>query len=90
MTTLPRVHANALPEHCRFPDTGCPGGCDLSLECPRPICIYDDPDWSRVRDRQIVRLRGSGWTYARVAAAFSVSERTAERVLAAHRKAGGL
>ena len=95
MTTLPRVHANALPEHSRFPDTGCPGGCDLSLECPLPVCVYDDPGGRKrarraVRDRQIVHRREQGELIEEIAAAFGVSKRTVHRVLYEHRKAGEL
>ena len=31
---------------------GCPGanGCDLSLDCPRPLCVLDDPFAARSLD----------------------------------------
>ena len=92
--TLPLARRDQLPETIDYRDTGCPGGCDVGLVCPRPICVYDDPGWwardeqaaRAVRNRQIIRLRESGWTFARVAVALEVSERTVNRVMHEHRK----
>ena len=88
MTTVTRGRREILPD---YPDTGCPGGCDVSLACPFPICVYDRPGWLRrqrqaVRDRQIVHRRGQGQSAEEVAAAFDVSKRTVSRVMHEHRK----
>ena len=80
--TLPNTNPQALPEGSYYPDNGC-NLAPACLSCPLPLCKYDD---RAVRDRQIVRLRESGWTFARVAAKFGVSERTVNRVLYEHRK----
>jgi hypothetical protein len=58
---LPRVRADALPEHTDYPDTGC----DVSescLRCPLARCKYDVPAGGRslsatARNREIVLLR---------------------------------
>src|SRR3990172_7300945 len=39
---LPRVRRDALPDHARYPDTGC----ELAracIACPLPRCQYDEP-----------------------------------------------
>ena len=58
---LPRVRRDALPDHARYPDTGC----ELAracIACPLPRCQYDEPDSVRrwladARDREIAVLR---------------------------------
>ena len=85
-TLLAPVRADTLPEHSTYRDGGCEvaGSC---LECPLPMCKYDDPGWlqresRRARDKAILRARrGEGLSVPAVAARFRVSTRTVHRVL---------
>ena len=84
--TLQRTRADNLPEGTRYPDTGCPGGCDISLKCDLPLCIYDNPGWHErairaERNRNILRLRIIGQTALEIAANLGISSRTVYRVL---------
>ncbi len=70
----------------QYPDTGCPGGCDASLTCPLPRCVYDAPMPSvrhrrAMRDARIVMRRSEGVTVAKIAAGLRVCARTVHRVL---------
>ncbi len=75
----------------QYPDTGCPGGCDASLSCPRPRCVYDDPGW-RTRDKRALRDAAIVWRHARggraveIAAEFKVCDRTVYRALEKNRR----
>ena len=63
-------------------------GCDLHpkcLECPLPMCKYDDPDRRvpmrrDVRDAQIIDLLAQGVKIPNVAAEVGTSERTVYRI----------
>ena len=58
---LAPVRSDTLPENTRYKDDGC----DVSstcLDCPLPLCKYDDPGWlqresRRTRDDEIFGLR---------------------------------
>ena len=86
MTTyLVPTRSDTLPEHTRYKDDGC----DMSpscLECPLPLCKYDDPGWvqresKRTRDDSIYRARLDGDPVSDIAQRFGVSARTVHRVI---------
>ena len=74
------------PEYCHYRDEGCDlaGSC---LNCPLPRCIYDQSGgkqrWlKRLRDKEIIRLAGSGGKGVKeLATMFRLSQRTVQRVL---------
>ena len=85
--TLAPVRSDTLPENTRYKDDGC----DVSstcLDCPLPLCKYDDPGWlTRVRrddrDSQVLRIRrDEGATIVEVARRFHISQRTVHRIVA--------
>lgn len=83
--TFQPVRSDTLPENTRYADDGC----DLStscLNCPLPICKYDDPGWTRRQDRgqrddEIFRLRKAGLPVPELARQFKVSTRTVHRIV---------
>ncbi len=86
MTTfLVPARSDTLPENTRYKDDGC----DVSpacLECPLPLCKYDDPGWmeresKRVRDDSIYRAKLAGDSVSDIALRFGVSPRTVHRVI---------
>ena len=86
MTTfLLPSRSDTLPENTRYKDDGC----DVSsscLECPLPLCKYDDPGWmeresKRVRDDSIYRARLDGDSVRDIALRYGVSARTVHRVI---------
>ena len=85
-TMLAPVRSDTLPEHSTYRDDGCEV-CRSCLECPLPMCKYDDPGWlqresRRSRDEAILRARrGEGLSVPVVAARFGISTRTVHRVL---------
>ncbi|MBM3957200.1 MAG: helix-turn-helix domain-containing protein, partial [Gemmatimonadetes bacterium] len=85
---LAPVRSDTLPEHSTYRDDGCELW-SCCLECPLPMCKYDDPGWfqrenRRSRDEAIVRLRREQRvSVPEVAARFGVSTRTVHRVLQA-------
>ena len=81
MTTLPVVGAIRLPEHATYyRDDGCPGGCEKRLECPFPVCRYDDPHVElRLRNDRFRKARKRGMSHAALAAKFGISKRTVSR-----------
>ena len=94
MTTpaLTFVRADTLPENATYRDDGC----DVSpscLNCPLPICKYDDPDYLRrtarsARDRAILDVRRrEALTVPVLAVRFGVSIRTVHRALQSERLA---
>ena len=91
MVTLAPVRADTLPENSNYRDDGC----DISrscLNCPLPICKYDDPDYLRrtarsARDRAILDVRRrEALSVPVLAARFGVSTRTVHRVLQSERR----
>ncbi len=85
-TVLTPVRSDTLPEHSTYRD----GGCEVSrscLQCPLPMCKFDDPGWlqrenRRSRDEAMLRARRQeGLSVPVVAARFRVSTRTVHRVL---------
>lgn len=86
MMVLTPVRSDTLPENLTYRDDGC----DVSptcLNCPLPICKYDDPDFLRrtarsARDRAILETRRlEGLSVPALATRFGVSTRTVHRVL---------
>ena len=78
------ARSDTLPEHARFPDTGC----DLApscLSCPLPVCRYDaaphagEDRWER--DDRIFALRKKGVPTGELARAFGVSARQVARIV---------
>jgi hypothetical protein len=83
--TLDPVRADTLPENMRYADDGCEES-PSCLNCPLPICKYDDPGWLRREDRrhrddEIFRLRKEGVPVPELARQFRVSTRTVHRVI---------
>jgi len=86
----PRVRGDMLPERTRYQDDGCEIH-PQCLTCPLPRCRYDEPGGlngmlTRMRDREIVRLRMNGAPVEQIADEFGVSRRTVFRVLTAKYK----
>ena len=85
-TMLAPVRSDTLPEHSTYRDSGCEM-CGSCLECPLPMCKYDDPGWlqresRRSRDEAILRARREeALPVPVVAARFGISTRTVHRVL---------
>lgn len=86
MTLLAPVRSDTLPENSTYRDDGC----DVSpscLNCPLPICKYDDPDYLRrtarsARDQAILAARErESLSVGALAERFGVSTRTVHRVL---------
>ena len=93
MTRKDRDSADALPENHVYRDTGCGYGCVRSLECPFPVCRYDDPDfWRREENlrlaREIKAARAAGRMVREVAAELGISRRTVHRILEKEAEAG--
>ncbi len=82
---------DSLPEQTIYHDDGCGHGCVRSLECPFPVCRYDEPGiWlkesRKERTERILDLRRTtGMTVDQVAHAVGVSRRTVHRILASER-----
>jgi hypothetical protein len=79
------VRSDTLPENTRYADDGCEVSRSC-LDCPLPICKYDDPGWlqrqnRRHRDDEIFRLRKMGMSVPELARRFKVSTRTVHRVI---------
>ena len=83
---LPRVRADALPDHTDYRDTGC----ELSascLACPLDRCKYDEPVSARRagierRDREIALIRRKHRApIMTLAHTYGVSRRTVFRIL---------
>ena len=82
---LAPVRSDTLPENTRYKDDGC----DVSqtcLDCPLPLCKYDDPGWlqresRRTRDDEIFRLRQERVSVAEISQRFGISTRTVHRIV---------
>jgi hypothetical protein len=90
MMALAPVRSDTLPENFTYRDDGC----DISpscLNCPLPVCKYDDPDYLRrtvrgARDQAIVEARERDrLPVPALASRFGVSTRTVHRVLQSQR-----
>ena len=80
---LAPVRSDTLPENTRYKDDGCDvsGTC---LDCPLPLCKYDDPGWlqresRRTRDDEIFLLREQRVPVAEISSRFGISTRTVHR-----------
>jgi Helix-turn-helix domain of resolvase len=85
-----RGRGDTLPEKIGYRDDGCEIH-PQCLTCPLPRCRYDEPGGlngvlTRMRDREIVRLRSKGTPVETIADVFGVSRRTVFRVLTAKYK----
>ena len=87
---LAPVRSDTLPENSTYRDDGC----DISptcLNCPLPVCKYDDPDYLRrtarsARDQAILDARKrERLAVPALATRFGVSTRTVHRVLQSER-----
>jgi hypothetical protein len=73
------------PEYCHYKDEGCELA-ESCLNCPFPRCIYDVPRGKQhllksLRNRQILhQFQKEGRGVKELAAAFSISQRTVQRV----------
>ena len=79
------VRSDTLPENTRYKDDGCDASLTC-LECPLPLCKYDDPGWlqrenRRTRDDEIFRLRSQKITVTEISKRFGVSTRTVHRIV---------
>ncbi len=79
------VRSDTLPENTRYTDDGCEVS-PSCLECPLPVCKFDDPgammrEDRRNRDDEIFRLRKKGVPVPELARRFEVSTRTIHRVI---------
>lgn len=91
MTIIRLVRADTLPENINYRDDGC----EISfscLDCPLPICKFDDPGWlqranRQNRDEAMIRARGAErLSVIEIAHRFDVSTRTVHRVLKQERE----
>ena len=86
MTTIRLVRSDTLPENINYRDDGCEVSFSC-LDCPLPICKFDDPGWlqresRQNRDEAMIRARGTErLSVAEIAHRFDVSTRTVHRVL---------
>ena len=91
MTTIRMVRADTLPENINYRDDGCEVSFSC-LDCPLPICKFDDPGWIQRESRQsrdeamISARRSENLSVAEVAERFEVSTRTVHRVLKQERE----
>ena len=79
------VRSDTLPENTRYKDDGCDASLTC-LECPLPLCKYDDPGWlqrenRRTRDDEIFRLRSQQVTVTEISKRFGISTRTVHRIV---------
>ena len=79
------VRSDTLPENTRYRDDGCDAALTC-LECPLPLCKYDDPGWlqrenRRTRDDEIFRLRSQQVSVAEISKRFGISTRTVHRIV---------
>lgn len=90
MTLLTPVRSDTLPENSTYRDDGC-DVFDSCLNCPLPICKYDDPEYLRrtvrgARDQAILDVWAQeNLSVNALAERFTVSTRTVHRVLQSER-----
>lgn len=82
---LAPVRSDTLPENTRYRDDGCEVSATC-VNCPLPVCKYDDPGWLRRenrhdRDVEILQRRDEGLPVPDIARRFGLSTRTVHRVL---------
>jgi len=74
------------PEFCFYQDAGCEVG-ESCLNCPLPVCVYDEPDGKRrlryrIRAQEMARqFSVVGKSTEELATIYGVSRRTVQRVL---------
>jgi len=91
VTTIRLVRADTLPENINYRDDGCEVSLSC-LDCPLPICKFDDPGWLQRESRQsrdaamISARRTECLSVAEIADRFEVSTRTVHRVLKQERE----
>ncbi len=74
------------PEFCFYQDGGCEVG-ESCLNCPLPVCVYDEPGGrrrlrNRMRAREIARqFTTEGKSTGELATIHGVSQRTVQRAL---------
>jgi hypothetical protein len=79
------VRSDTLPENTRYKDDGCDASLTC-LECPLPLCKYDDPGWlqrenRRTRDDEIFHLRSQQVAVTEISKRFGISTRTVHRIV---------
>ena len=79
------VRSDTLPENTRYKDDGCDASLTC-LECPLPLCKYDDPGWlqrenRRTRDDEIFSLRSQQVAVTEISKRFGISTRTVHRIV---------
>ncbi|MFP6680258.1 MAG: helix-turn-helix domain-containing protein [Dehalococcoidia bacterium] len=91
MNTIKLVRSDTLPENMTFRDDGCEVSFSC-LNCPLPICKFDDPGWLQRENRQsrdqamITARRAERLSVSKIAERFDVSTRTVHRVLKQERE----
>ena len=84
--------ADDASEFYHYEDTGCEVS-DSCLDCPLPMCRYDDPAWYNrnrrlARDFRIVRaMQQESLSVEETAARFSITARTVFRIIQRCREA---
>ena len=79
------VRSDTLPENTRYKDDGCDASLTC-LECPLPLCKYDDPGWlqrenRRTRDDEIFSLSSQQVAVTEISKRFGISTRTVHRIV---------
>ncbi|MGI2336362.1 MAG: helix-turn-helix domain-containing protein [Dehalogenimonas sp.] len=77
--------ADLPPEYLSYRDEGCELA-PACLECPFPLCIYDDPSLARSfqaqqRGRDMALKRRAGFSVKEIAAEYDVTRRTVSRAI---------
>lgn len=75
--------ADLPPEYLSYRDEGCELAA-ACLECPFPLCVYDDPSLARSfqaqqRARDMALKRRAGFSVKEIAAEYDVTRRTVSR-----------
>ena len=90
--TSERFATDEVTEFYHYEDTGCEAS-DSCLDCPLPLCKYDDPVWYHhnrrlARDFRIMHvMQGECLSIEETAERFSVTVRTVFRILQRCREA---
>ena len=90
--TQSHVPTDDISDFYHYEDTGCEAS-DSCLDCPLPVCKYDDPVWYH-RNRRLARdfrvmhiMQREGLSIEETAERFSVTVRTVFRILQRCREA---